>query len=331
MASLRRTAFLAAALILAACAGEAAGPASPVRSPAGPTPSVVADPCGRQSSPPQQWRHVVWIWFENRSYESVFGPGATATPYLRELADRCGLATNFHNETHPSLPNHLAAVAGTTAGTTRNCSPKGCSQSRDSLFGKVTAAGHEWRSYAESMPHNCALFDAGRYAVRHNPAAYFVPLRAQCAQQSVPMGDVYSGPLADDLAEGTLPEFAYLVPDLCHNMHHCTPAVGDRWLRAWMARLLASDGYTEGSTVVFLTWDEGDHSSGPGVECRGRPADRSCHIPTVVVSPSTRPGTTVDVRFDHYSLLRTTEELLGLPGHLGAAARAPSMRQAFGL
>jgi hypothetical protein len=332
MASLRRTALIACvALAIAGCAGESAGPAAPVRAGAVPALKVVAQPCGWRAEPPRAWRHVLWIWFENRSYQNVLGTGDTSTPYLQSLAARCGVATNFHNESHPSLPNYLAAVAGTTAGVTRNCSPKGCSQDRDSLFAKVTAAGKEWKSYAESMPHNCAIFDEGRYAVRHNPPPYFLPIRTQCAQQSVPMGTVQAGALADDLADGTLPEFSFLVPDLCNDMHDCPLAVGDQWLRDWLTAVFASEAYTDGATAIFVTWDEGDHSSGHGVHCASRPTDESCHIATVVVSPSTPRGTEVDTWYDHYSMLRTTEEMLRLPGHLGAAADATSMRQPFGL
>jgi hypothetical protein len=88
---------------------------------------------------------------------------------------------------------------------------------------------------------------------------------------------------------------------------------GDVWLSSWLSRILTSRTYRAGSTAVFLVWDE------PGI------------IPNVVVSPSTRPGTTVDTPFDHYSLLRTTEEMLGITDHLGRAAEARSMRSAFGL
>ena len=85
-----------------------------------------------------------------------------------------------------------------------------------------------------------------------------------------------------------------------------------------MPEILRSGEYAAGRTAVFLTWDEDDGSS-------------SNHIATLVIAPHVRPGTRSPAAFDHYSLLRTTEDLLGLPTNLGAAARAPSMRQAFGL
>jgi hypothetical protein len=49
-----------------------------------------------------------------------------------------------------------------------------------------------------------------------------------------------------------------------------------------------------------------------------------------VVSPSTRPGTRSAKLFNHYSLLGTTEQVLGLR-RLGRAAVRPTMTRAFHL
>ncbi len=104
-----------------------------------------------------------------------------------------------------------------------------------------------------------------------------------------------------------------MTPNLCNDTHDCPVKRGDVWLSAWLSRILTSRTYRAGSTAVFVVWDE------PGI------------IPNIVISPSTTPGTTVDTPFDHYSLLRTTEEMLGIGGHLGRADGARSMRSAFRL
>jgi phosphatidylinositol-3-phosphatase len=95
---------------------------------------------------------------------------------------------------------------------------------------------------------------------------------------------------------------------------------GDSWLAEFLPKVLASSQYRSGSTAIFVTWDEDDYSK-----------SNSQHIPTLVIAPSVPPGTAATARFDHYALLRTTEELLGLNGFLGAAATAPTMRAAFHL
>jgi hypothetical protein len=82
--------------------------------------------------------------------------------------------------------------------------------------------------------------------------------------------------------------------------------------------VFATRQYRGGTTAVFVTWDESSH---------GDPASQ--RIPTLVIAPSVRPGSAPSKRFDHYALLRTTEELLGLHSFLEAAASAPSMRTAF--
>ncbi|MGH7733736.1 MAG: alkaline phosphatase family protein, partial [Gemmatimonadales bacterium] len=86
--------------------------------------------------------------------------------------------------------------------------------------------------------------------------------------------------------------------------------------------------YLAGQVVVFVTWDEAE--VGTTNDCAANVTDAGCHVATVVVSPSTPAGTVSSTLFSHYSLLRTTEELLGLR-LLGRAATAPSMRSDFGL
>jgi hypothetical protein len=107
-----------------------------------------------------------------------------------------------------------------------------------------------------------------------------------------------------------------VTPNLCDDMHDCSVRTGDKWLATWIPKILNGPNYRAGNTLVVLTWDEGTGSGN--------------QIPTILVGPSVRPGMTASARLDHYALLRSTEDLLGL-GHLGAAASAPSLAAAFGL
>jgi hypothetical protein len=290
-------------------------------------------PCGWRSSGPARYRTVVWVWLENHSRDQVVGaPGSAVArrhPALASLARACGLATNYRAVSHPSLPNYLSAASGTTFGVRATCSPASCPRSGATLFSLAQRSGRSWRTYAEAMPAPCATTDAGRYAVRHNVAAYFTDQRASCRLRSVPMGSPARGDLSRRLAAGTLPGFVWLVPDLCHSGHDCSSATADAWLGTWLPRLLRSKQYRAGTMALVVTFDEGAGGYG-GQDCRPAP-DASCRVATVVASPSTRPGARSVLRFDHYSLLRTTEELLGLSPLLGRAAGARSMRLAFGL
>ncbi len=285
---------------------------SPVSSTPGQTPGTAAPCLG--SSHPATWNHVIWVWFENKAPVV----GSSSAPYFTSLAADCGLATDYHAITHPSLPNYLAATGGSTFGITDDGPPSSHPISATSIFAQVSATGRSWRSYEESMPSACSPSASGSYAVKHNPAAYFTGIRTDCAASDVPLGTTSSGALAQDLTSGSLPAFSFVTPDMCNDMHDCSVATGDAWLRSWMGRILSSDAYAAGRTAIVVTFDE-DDSSGSNL------------VSTILVAPSVPPGTRDGTAFNHYSLLRTTEEMLGLPTSLGAAATATSMRAAFHL
>jgi phospholipase C len=246
---------------------------------------------------------------ENKDYGAVLG--SSAAPFENALSGRCGVAVNYHGVAHPSLPNYLAATGGSTFGVADDAAPALHPVAGPSLFGQVEAAGLTWRSYEESMPSPCLLANSGMYAVRHNPAAYFTDLRAACQHS-----DVGLEALPRDIAAGALPAFALITPNLCHDTHNCSVAAGDAWLRTWLTALLDGPNYRSGDTLVVLTWDEAEGGGST--------------VPAIVVAPSVSPGTVAQGRFDHYSLLRTTEDLLRL-APLGQAASASSMASAFGL
>jgi len=257
---------------------------------------------------------VIWIWFENHSLSEV--TGSSSAPYFTSVANQCGLATSYHGITHPSLPNYLAATGGSTFGVTDDNPPSSHPISSASIFSQVKASGRTWRSYEESMPSNCALSSSGTYAVKHNPAAYYTGIRTDCSSWDVPMGSTTSGAFASDLANGTLPAFSFITPNMCNDMHDCSVSTGDNWLKSWLPKILASSTYKAGRTAIFVTADEDDSTAGNVVMM-------------IPIAPSVPVGARNATNFNHYSLLRTTEEMLGINSYLANAASATSMRSAF--
>ncbi len=255
---------------------------------------------------------MIWIWFENHAAGEIVG-NSTA-PRLTALAQSCGVASNYFAASHPSLPNYIAATSGGTQGITDDGSPAAHPLSAVSLFEQAATA----RSYEESMPSPCDQGNPYPYAVKHNPEAYYLRIRRQCRANDLPLGTTAAGPFVSALDAGTLPAFSFVTPNLCNDMHDCPVSTGDAWVGRWIARITTSPAYRAGHTVVFITWDEDDHT-----------ADN--RVPLIVVSPWTKAGTRIRAHFTHYSLLRTTEELLGIRRHLGQAATAPSLGRAFGL
>jgi hypothetical protein len=143
----------------------------------------------------------------------------------------------------------------------------------------------------------------------------------------VPLGDTATGALASDLAHNTLPALVWIGPaDDCgnHAGGEVDPPMSDAFLKTWLDVIVNSTAYQAGSTAIFITWDEGSNFSNKMPE----------NIPMIVVAPSVPNGTVTSASsmptFDHYSLLRTMEEMLGL-SLLQNASTAPSMRTAFNL
>jgi len=314
----RNRLLLMAAIVLATI-GTATG-ATAASSPS----AAASGPCGTATAP-HAYQHVIWIWMENHSFSDIIGNRSQA-PFINSLAASCGLATNYHNTTHPSLPNYLAATSGLAQDqlpilSFADCNVSViCDTSAPSIFGQ----GETWKAYQESMPSNCAMSDSGEYAVRHNPAPYYTSLSG-CASHDVPYTQ-----LAADLANNALPAFSFITPNLTDDMHDGTIAQGDAWIAGNLPAILNSRQYRAGTTAVFITWDEG--SGGYPIEdCDDTTTtDTSCRVATIVISPSTPAGATSGTFFSHYSLLGTTEELLGLP-KLGQASSSPTMTAAFHL
>lgn len=274
--------------------------------------------CGTAPSPPARYKHVIWIWMENKSWSDVIG--SSNAPYETQLARSCGTATNWGDAGHqfPSEPSYIGATSG-LAGNVLNPfagdDPPSAtvSTTSDNLFRQVRASGQTERSWQEGMNGNCST-SGTRYAPKHNPALYFwgAQDRAACAVNDVPMGSATAGPFVDALRNDTLATFNFVTPDLCNDTHNCPVATGDAFLAALVPKVVASPSYQRGETALFVVWDE------------------DTPIPNMVVAPSVRPGTVVTTPVSHYSALRATEEMLGLP-LLGAAQNAPSLRGLFNI
>jgi phospholipase C len=330
----------AAAVVL--ILGIASGPAAAATS-GGSTVVDANAPCVGLADAPSHFSHVIVLFMENHPYNDIIG--SPHAPYVNGLAHRCGLATNYHNITHPSAPEYLAVTSGELGGA-GDCPPvfldpswpPTCPDTNNNIFHQTMEAGQTWKVYEESMAVNCFEGeDSSNYDINHNPAAYFTDLGgpsgaadSPCKRFDVPMGTPTSGNFATDLANGTLPNYSFIAPDLIHDTHNGTVRQGDEYLSQLLPRILGSREYKSGSTVLFLAWDEGE--GGSSNLCADNTTDVGCHVAALVVSPYTRPGTVSSELFNHYSLFKTSEELLGLP-LIGNATdpQIKSMASAFNL
>jgi hypothetical protein len=266
-------------------------------------------PVQHRASPPAHLRggsasHVAVLVMENEEYGDIVG--SAATPYINALARRYGLATQMFATTHPSLPNYLALTGGSTFGITSDCTD--CRVDANGLATQLQNRHLSWRAYMEDLPHRCFTgAQSGEYAKKHDPFVYYTSLaRSPSACSHVVNLDQLS---ADERA-GSLPRFAWITPNLCHDMHDCGPGAGDRFLSRLVPPLLRALGPRG---VLFLTWDEGTSDEGC---CR---LAAGGHIATVVAGGGARLGARLATPVDHFSILQAVEDLLRLPRLRGAA------------
>jgi hypothetical protein len=245
--------------------------------------------------------HVAVILMENEEYGDIIG--SNATPYINGLAKRYALATSMYAVSHPSLPNYLALTGGSTFGISSDCTD--CNVGATSIVDQLQHAGVSWKAYMEDYPGGCFTgAGAGEYARKHDPFIYYTRDRRWCSQ-IVPLTQ-----LTADERSHQLPRFAWITPNLCHDMHDCSPATGDRFLAGVVPPLLRALG---NGGLLFLTWDEGTSDDGCCKLAAGG------HIVTIVAGQGAVPGARMRTPVDHYSVLQTIEDVLGLPRLRGAA------------
>ena len=295
--------------LAAGCTGQSASAPASSAAPAASSPTTAS---ATGSASPPSISKVLTIVEENHSLQQV----QAGMPFLSQLAQTFGYATNYRGVSHPSLPNYLAMAGGSTFGISDDASPSTHPLQGPSVFGEAIHAGRTARLYAESMPQPCATTPSGPYAVKHAPWAYFVDERALCQHGMIPAGTPQSGALTRDIAAGRLPVLGMLIPNLDHDAHDGTLGAADAWLRQWMPSLLHGPDFTAGHLAIVVTADEDDSSSGNSVL-------------TVVIAPGVRHRV-VTTPLTHYSLARMYAEVTGTKP-LREAASAPSLASAFGL
>jgi acid phosphatase len=281
--------------------------------------SSAASPSGTPASSPvlparavPAFSHVVVIVMENKDCGDVIGN--EQAPFLNALAHRYALATDYFAVTHPSLPNYLSLTGGSTFGIAQDCTD--CVVHATNLVDQLERAGISWKAYMEGLPRPCFTgATAGSYAKKHDPFVYYSDVADSPARCSriVPLSR-----LTTDLQSRRLPSFAWITPDLCHDMHDCSVAAGDRFLAGVVPGLLRALGPRG---VLFVTWDEGEPDSARGC-CEKATGGR---VATIAAGQPVRRGVPVDGPYDHYSLLRTIEDAWHLPAlrNAGCACTRP--------
>ncbi len=261
------------------------------------TPSPPPSPTSAATNPKPP-AHIVIVMEENESPKQL----SSHAPYIAALERRGANFTNAYAETHPSQPNYLALFSGSTHGVTTDDCPQSFPSAN--LASQILKAGGTFTGFAESLPHSgYAGCTRGTYARKHTPWIDFT---------NVPKADSVSFATFPQNDFNALPTISFVIPNLCHDMHDCGVATGDAWLKTNMSAY-ATWAKTHNSLLI-VTFDEAQD----GVPNR---------IPLVLYGQPVVPGT-YPQKVNHYSVLRTIENLYGLHC-LGGACSAKPLTAAF--
>jgi hypothetical protein len=299
--------------------------------------------CRAPSSIPL-FSHVFLVVMENTSLSTLkaaMQASPSQAPNLQALATKYATGSAYHGVAHPSLPNYIALTSGDTQNVVCDCDASpglgACSTSStvcsaSILFGnqcscpnnatniadQLEGAGKSWMAYGESMGTPCNLTDSGNYAQRHVPFLYYDDIQtnaSRCKSHVVDFGS---------FSPDTAPDYTFIAPNLIDDMHNPDPTTsvnipdGDAWIGPQMAKIMASPSYTSGGLLVVV-WDEDDGSGG----LLGNTDDP---IGIFVMSPYAKSGGFVSsVTANHYSLLATIEDGLGLTRLANAAHPGTNM------
>lgn len=273
-------------------------------------------------------KHVYIVAEENRSYERIVG--SASMPYLNSLLAKGAVATQFYSNMHGSLENYLIVTSGQYL--THNNDTLAVFNV-DNIERHLLINGMTFKSYAQTLPFAgyTGLY-SGAYMKRHAPLPYYTDM----ANSSLIKEHVSTTQLAKDIANGTLPNFAFITPDGNNDMHNCGTDLGacfwtaDQFLKNTIGPLLASAPFQPGGDGVLIIWaDEAD--LGSDNRCSAT-VSTGCggHILVAMIGPQVKAGYKSTATYHHQSVLRTVLEATGTTANFPSAANtAPDMREFF--
>ncbi|QDP98945.1 acid phosphatase [Microlunatus elymi] len=240
------------------------------------------------------------VMFENQGESQIIG--RRSAPYLNSLARMGASYDHSHGVTHPSQPNYVALLSGSTQGVKNDKCPDHLGP-RPNLVRQLLNAGHTFSGYTEDLPTSdrppaghtsCSRLQ--RDTLARTPWIDFSNIPASVNRPF--------NALPADLSK--LPTVSFLIPSLCHSMHSCPISSGDAWASRVLPRFV--NWARTHNSLLIVTFDED----------RDTPVN---HIPTILVGPMVRPGV-YGQPIDHYDVLRTLEDMYALAplGHAKQAA-----------
>jgi phospholipase C len=264
------------------------------------SPSTTTPP---RTTGPVTPKHIVIVVEENHDFNQVVG----SMPYLNSLASQYSLLTKMYANTHPSIGNYFELTTGNIVTNDDNFTQP---LVIDNIAKQMEKKGLRWKVYAEDLPSvGYTGGDVDKYVKHHNPFAYFSNVNRN---NIVPFSQ-----FATDYAKGTLPNFAFVVPNNDHNSHDGSLATADAWLKTNISQLFAQPQF-KADGLLIVTFDEADidKTNGGG------------KIYTVLAGQNVKMGFQSSTFYQSENLLKTINGFLGLPSQ-GDAVSASAIADVF--
>ena len=268
------------------------------------------------------YQHVFVIMMENTSYTSLIGNASA--PWINSEASTAGLATNYTGVSHPSQPNYIAATSGSTNGVSNDSS---VTIDVPNIVDQLEAKGKTWKAYMQSIfaggntDKLAASAGDQLYERKHDPFVSYRDVQNSPARMA---NIVDFSQLHTDLVNNTVPDYVWISPDQCNDMHGRTTldptdscgssqvqsliAAGDSFLQATVKDITSSAAWT-GNSIIFIAWDESDYPfSDTSGCCDAVQGQGGGHVVTLVIAHATPAARTSNVAYNHYSMLATIED-----------------------
>lgn len=260
--------------------------------------------------------HIVIIMEENHGNKLIVGnPNAG---YINYLIKNYAFAKNYFALGHPSVPNYLYLTSASNGGIVDDCNPPSdaCNANVPNIADRIEASGRTWKAYMEGMPRPCEIISSGLYDNEHNPFIYYRDIlnnKQRCESHDVPLTQ-----LDNDIQNNSLPNYVFISPNLCNDMHNCkedaSPA--DKWLKKMIRKLLATRAFTQQNSLLVITWDEDAN-------------DSAGKVPAILIGKHVKTQYISTTLYNHFSLLRTVEEAWGFKPFNDNDKYAPVMLDFF--
>ena len=313
-----------------------------------PLTSTPATEIATATAPMPLYDHIFLIIEENKAYEQIIGnPHA---PVINQLARTYGLASNYYGVVHPSEGNYVAILGGSTFGihddapfsadvNTPGSHNVNHTISERSLLDQLEEKGLTWKGYFESIPSPGYKGTSypneadALYASKHNGFINYKKVQSDPKELAKLVGIEQ---LTIDLQTGNVPNYSHIIFNQCNEMHglaRCPDleqliATGDANVGQTVEKITKSPLWKSAkNNAIVIIWDEDDGSPKLTQGCCGfEPKSQANfgggHIATIVITNHGARGLVDPTPYNHYSLVRTTEEAFGIHEYLNLANRS---------